>query len=57
MAQAPVVVGEKSKVIPVRVNESLADDFIELADRRGVSRSDLMREAMRTYLEQEVEAS
>lgn len=57
MAQTPVVAGEKSKVIPVRVNESLADDFIELADRRGVSRSVLMREAMRTYLEQEVAAS
>lgn len=57
MAQSPVVEGEQTKVIPVRVNESLADDFIDLADRRGISRSDLMREAMRSYLEQEVEAS
>lgn len=57
MAQEPVVAGEKSKVIPVRVNESLADDFIDLAEQRGVSRSVLMREAMRTYLEQEVAAS
>ena len=57
MAQEPVVAGEKSTVIPVRVNESLADDFVRLADRRGVSRSVLMREAMRTYLDQEVEAS
>lgn len=57
MAQAPVVAGEKSKVIPVRVNESLADDFIDLADRRGVSRSVLMREAMQLLVEQEVAAS
>lgn len=57
MGQAPLAAGEKSKVIPVRVNESLADDFIDLAEQRGVSRSVLMREAMQTYLDQEVKAS
>jgi|GEM_PF-1812234 len=57
MAQAPVSAGEKSKVIPVRMGETLADDLTEFAARRGVPRSLLMREALRQYLDQEVAAS
>ena len=36
MAQAPVSAAEKSKVIPVRMGETLADDITEFAVRRGV---------------------
>lgn len=57
MAQAPVSAGEKSKVIPVRMGETLADDLTDFAARRGVPRSLLMREALRQYLDQEVAAS
>lgn len=57
MAQAPVAAGEKTLVLPVRVNESLAEDFNELAARRGTTRSGLIREGMQLLLEQEVAAS
>lgn len=57
MAQAPVVAGQKTKVIPLRVNQSLADQLAELAEQRGVPRSSLMREVLTSYLEQEVAAS
>ncbi len=57
MAQAPVVAGQKTKVIPLRVNQSLADQLAELAEQRGVPRSRLMREVLTSYLDQEVAAS
>ena len=57
MAQVPIVAGEETKVIPLRVNQSLADELAELAEQRGVPRSRLMRDVLRHYLDQEVAAS
>ena len=57
MAQAPVVAGQKTKVIPLRVNQSLADQLAEAAEAQGVPRSRLMRDVLTDYLEQEVAAS
>ena len=57
MAQAPIAAGEKSTIFRVRVNESLADEIDELVEQQGTTRSLLVREAVRQYLEQEVAAS
>lgn len=57
MAQAPLAAGEKSTIFRVRVNESLAEEVDELVEQRGTTRSLLVREAVRQYLEQEVAAS
>jgi len=53
MAQAPVVAGQKTKVIPLRVNQSLADQLAELAEQRGVPRSRLMREVLTQFIDDE----
>ena len=57
MAQAPVVAGEETKILPVRLNQSLADQLAATASERGIPRSQLMREVLRDYLEREVAAS
>ena len=57
MAQTPLAAGEKSTIFRVHVNESLAGEVDELVEQQGTTRSLLVREAVRRYLEQEVEAS
>ena len=57
MAQAPVVQGEKSTMAAVRFNESLLASVDAAAAERGITRAELLREATRRYLEQEVAAS
>ena len=57
MAQAPIVAGQKSALVQVRVNEDLADGIDELAAKRGTTRSVMVRQALQLLLDQEVAAS
>ena len=57
MAQASVVAGEKSAMCAVRFNESLLASVDEAAAKRGATRAQLVREAVRQYLDREVAAS
>ena len=57
MAQAPIVAGEKSAMCAVRFNESLLASVDEAASERGATRAQLIRDAVRNYLDQEVAAS
>ena len=57
MAQASVVAGEKSAMCAVRFNESLLASVDEAAAKRGATRAQLVRDAVRQYLDQEVAAS
>ncbi len=54
---APIKEGEESVFIGLRFNESLVASVDELAAKRSMNRSALVREALRFYLEQEVTAS
>ncbi len=57
MAQAPVVAGEKSAMCAVRFNESLLASVDAAAAERGTTRAELLREAVRQYLDMEVSAA
>ena len=57
MGQRPVQAGESTVYVGFRFNESLVSSIDDLAKKRNMNRSDLTREALRQYLEQEVAAS
>jgi len=57
MGQRPVAAGESTVYVGFRFNESLISSIDDLAKRRNMNRSELTREALRRYLDQEVAAS
>ena len=57
MGQRPVAVGESTKHLTVRVNDSILGDLNDFMDRTGSKKADVVRAALRQYLEQEVAAS
>ena len=57
MGQRPVAPGESTKHLTVRVNESLLGDLDDFTDRTGSKKADVVRAALRQYLDQEVSAA
>jgi len=57
MGQRPVAPGESTKHLSVRVNDSLLGDLNAFMDRTGSKKADVVRAALRRYLDQEVSAA
>ncbi len=57
MSQRPLVEGEHTKLLNFRVPESFID-VVHAADKeRGVTKSTLLREALRQYLDEQEDAA
>ena len=57
MGQRPVAPGESTQHLTVRVNESLLGDLDNFMERTGSKKADVVRAALRRYLDQEVPAA
>ena len=57
MGQRPVATGESTQHVTFRANDSLVADLHDYLDRSGAKKADVLRAAVRQFLEQEVAAS
>lgn len=57
MAQRPLVKGEQSKLIGVRLTQSLASAIEEAASQRGIDRSSMIRELLEAAVHDHQEAA
>lgn len=57
MAQQPLVRGEQSKVLGVRVTQDLATAIEQAAEQRGLDRSSLIRELLEAAVYEHQEAA
>jgi len=57
MAQKPLVTGKTATLLNFRADEQLVEALNSQVEQSGRTRSELIRDAVRQYLELEVEAS